>query len=90
MTNKKTPKVSEILSFIIVIYQKILSPDHGVFKVFFPNGFCRFYPSCSEYTRQSLIIHGFINGLWLGLGRVARCHPWSEGGLDPVPKPENK
>jgi len=46
---------------------------------------CRFYPSCSAYALGALETHGPIRGSWLALRRVGRCHPWHEGGLDPVP-----
>ena len=47
---------------------------------------CRFEPTCSAYTEQAVRRHGPIGGLWLGLKRLARCHPWSPGGEDPVPE----
>lgn len=46
---------------------------------------CRFAPCCSEYTYQAIDHYGIIHGLWLGVKRIARCHPWSKGGDDPVP-----
>ena len=46
---------------------------------------CRFYPSCSEYSMESLRRHGLFRGLWLTVLRLGRCHPWHPGGFDPVP-----
>jgi putative membrane protein insertion efficiency factor len=46
---------------------------------------CRFQPSCSEYAREALARHGVIQGGWLALRRLARCHPWNPGGYDPPP-----
>lgn len=46
---------------------------------------CRFEPSCSVYAAEALEVHGVLRGGWLALRRVLRCHPWGQGGLDPVP-----
>jgi hypothetical protein len=71
-----------ILIFLIRLYQMVLSPFLG--------NHCRFYPSCSSYTIEALEKHGFFRGLWLSLRRISHCHPWHEGGVDPVPEPSNK
>ena len=46
---------------------------------------CRFYPTCSEYTKQAIIKYGIIKGLWLGIKRISKCHPLNPGGYDPLP-----
>jgi putative membrane protein insertion efficiency factor len=48
---------------------------------------CRFYPSCSEYALQALALHGAARGSLLAARRIGRCHPWHDGGVDPVPQP---
>ena len=48
---------------------------------------CRFYPTCSAYAVEAVMEHGILKGGWLTLRRLARCHPWAEGGVDPVPPP---
>jgi putative membrane protein insertion efficiency factor len=45
---------------------------------------CRYYPTCSEYMRQAVDKHGVRYGVWLGLRRLIRCHPFHIGGFDPV------
>jgi hypothetical protein len=46
---------------------------------------CRFYPSCSEYTKQAIEAHGVVRGVALGSQRICKCHPFHPGGFDPVP-----
>jgi len=66
-----------IMLLVIRIYQKLVSP-------LLPQA-CRFYPSCSEYSLESIIRHGLLKGLALTLIRLGKCHPFHPGGYDPVP-----
>jgi len=66
--------------FLIKIYQKTISPDHGVFKI--RQWGCRFYPSCSVYLYQAIEKYGVLKGIKIGFKRIIRCHPFSEGGVD--------
>ncbi len=76
--------LKNILLKIIRLYQKTLSPDSGWFKTYYPYGFCRFHPHCSEYGYQAIAKHGVIKGLAKTTWRILRCNPLSSGGHDPV------
>ena len=73
-----------LLVAVIRGYQKTLSLDHGPLRRLYPNGFCRFYPSCSQYAILSIHRHGPLRGCLRATGRVLRCNPFSKGGYDPV------
>ena len=66
---------------LITVYQFTLSAFIG--------RQCRFEPSCSNYAKEAIELHGSIKGLTLGARRICKCHPWHEGGYDPVPKSSN-
>jgi hypothetical protein len=66
-----------VLKILIRAYQLVLSPMIG------PS--CRFYPSCSHYAIEAIETHGSLRGAWLTIKRISGCHPWHEGGFDPVP-----
>lgn len=70
--------------YVIKIYQKTISFDHGMLSKFYPNGFCKFYPSCSEYAVQAIDKKGLTRGSYLTMKRLIRCTPWSKGGIDEV------
>ncbi|MFH1284926.1 MAG: membrane protein insertion efficiency factor YidD [Candidatus Peregrinibacteria bacterium] len=70
--------------FLIRGYQKTFSPDHGFLKGLFPNGYCKFNPTCSTYAREAVMKYGVIRGGGKAIVRVFRCNPWSKGGDDPV------
>jgi uncharacterized protein len=67
---------------LVTLYQRYISP--------FAAPCCRFYPTCSEFMVTALSEHGVIKGLRLGTLRICRCHPFHNGGFDPVPQKEMK
>jgi len=66
-----------VLRGMIRVYQYLISP-------LLPPS-CRFMPTCSAYAVEAIAVHGPLTGSWLAARRLCRCHPWSEGGFDPVP-----
>lgn len=76
--------IANFLIVLIKIYQKTLSFDHGPLNYLYPHGFCRFHPTCSEYSIQVIEKYGPIRGALKTIWRVLRCNPFNKGGYDPV------
>ena len=79
--------LKKIFSMLLILpirfYQLAISPH-------FPPA-CRYTPTCSQYAIEAIRKHGPLKGLWLGVKRICRCHPWGGCGYDPVPpKGDNK
>lgn len=68
-----------VLVLLLKGYRLVVSPLYGQV--------CRFHPSCSAYALEAVETHGALRGSWLAVRRLARCHPWTPGGYDPVPPP---
>ncbi|MGG0644923.1 membrane protein insertion efficiency factor YidD [Sporosarcina gallistercoris] len=74
--------MKKIVLLPIRFYQKMISPLTP------PS--CRFYPTCSHYGVEAVETHGVFKGLWLTIVRISKCHPFHEGGFDPVPAKKEK
>lgn len=71
--------MKKIFIFIINLYKRYISP------IFHKLGFdCKYYPTCSEYTKQAIEKYGVIKGCYLGIKRILKCNPFSKGGYDPL------
>ncbi|MFN3918332.1 MAG: membrane protein insertion efficiency factor YidD [Flavobacteriales bacterium] len=68
--------------FPVRVYQWVISP-------LFPSS-CRYEPTCSQYMAEAMSEWGVLRGWWMGIRRLARCHPWGGCGYDPIPKREKK
>lgn len=69
--------MKRLLVGLIAAYRYLLSPWWG--------SQCRFEPTCSHYAEEAIERHGALQGTWMAMRRVSRCHPWRHGGFDPVP-----
>ena len=68
---------------LIYVYQHFISP--------MTPATCLFYQTCSEYTREAIVVYGPLKGTYMGIRRILKCHPFHKGGFDPVPlKKDNK
>ena len=74
---KETSLIKKILISFIKFYRKYISP--------LKKPCCRFTPTCSEYALEAFERYGALKGLYLSIKRILRCHPFCEGGYDPVP-----
>ena len=68
--------MQRLLSGVLRLYKLVLSPV-------LPSA-CRYYPTCSDYMREAVERYGAARGVWMGIRRLARCHPFHDGGFDPV------
>ncbi len=68
--------IKKFLLFLIKVYQSISKYTPPV---------CRFTPTCSDYMRQAIVKYGVLKGVWLGVKRICKCHPFHPGGYDPLP-----
>ncbi len=78
---KSTQEKSLAARFILLLinfYQKAISP--------LTPASCRYFPTCSSYAREAIIVHGALRGSLLAIWRILRCNPFGKGGYDPVPK----
>ncbi len=68
-----------IVLFLLSIFMLLVRPLLG------PKGVCRFTPTCSQYAKEAINKYGVFRGGWLALVRISKCHPFHEGGYDPLP-----
>jgi len=74
----------QLVVLFIEVYQRTLSPDHGLLVGLYPYGFCRFYPSCSEYAKAAIQKYGIVKGGTKALWRILRCNPWTQPSINEI------
>lgn len=74
----RTSPLASVARGLVLFYRGGISP------YFAPS--CRYHPTCSQYALDAIDEHGALRGAWLAVKRIGRCHPWHEGGYDPVPR----
>jgi len=75
-----------LVLFLIRFYQRYIGGASGLLKIIWVSEkVCRFLPTCSQYTYEAIERYGILKGSFLGVKRIIRCHPFSKGGVDPVP-----
>jgi putative membrane protein insertion efficiency factor len=74
------------VKLLLAIYKRLLAPlASALLRSIGVETQCKFHPTCSEYAAQAIAAHGVVHGTLLAGSRLLRCHPFSAGGLDPVP-----
>lgn len=71
--------MKKVLLFLIEKYQKYISPINKYYNIR-----CKYFPTCSEYTKQAIEKYGSLKGCFLGFKRILKCNPFSKGGYDPL------
>ena len=74
--------IKKVFKLAVRFYQAVFSPDKGIFKKTTPT--CRFFPTCSDYALRAVEKFGILKGGILAAKRILKCHPFNEGGYDPV------
>jgi putative membrane protein insertion efficiency factor len=81
MTRAEARPRARIAALLLAGYKRGLAP---LLHVLFPSQ-CKYLPTCSDYAYAAVVRHGWLRGGWLAVRRIGRCHPFAEGGHDPVP-----
>ena len=84
MTFNRNPLIRP-LTWTLRVFARALIKGYQWFISPVLPGSCRFYPTCSSYALEAIDVHGPVKGGWLAVKRIGRCHPWNDGGVDPVP-----